>query len=60
MITELIAFIIILIIDVISFTSIYFFLFRTKITKFDSYFHAITNLVGYGLGGFSFDVLKED
>ena len=60
MMTELIAFIIILIIDVISFTSIYFFLFRTKITNFDTYFHAISNLIGYGLGGFSFATLKDD
>ena len=51
---ELIAFIIILLIDIISFTSISYFLFRTKITNFDTYFHAVTNLIGYGLGGFSF------
>ena len=60
MMTELIAFIIILIIDVISFASIFFFLFRTKIEHFDNYFHGITNLIGYGLGGFSFATLKDD
>ena len=60
MMTELIAFIIILIIDVISFTSIYFFLFRNKIEEFDSYFHAFSNLIGFGLGGFSFATIKED
>ena len=58
--TKLIAFVIILIIDVISFTSIYFFLFRTKIAHFDNYFHAASNLIGYGLGGFSFTTLNND
>ena len=60
MMVELIAFLIILLIDVISFTSIFYFLFRTKITDFDTYFHTITNLIGYSLGGFSFTILEDD
>ena len=29
-------------------------------THFDTYFHAFSNLIGYGLGGFSFATLQDD